>query len=163
LGIEIVIDDLGNINSNDYFGCIIQYPGKDGNLPNIDKILSEIKNDDFKTVLAVDLMSLVIIEPPNPEKIDVVVGTTQRFGIPLGYGGPHAAFFATKEKYKRNIPGRIIGVTKDVDGDYALRMALQTREQHIKRDRATSNICTAQVLLAVMAWHVCCLPWIKGT
>ena len=151
LGIEIVIDDLGNINSNDYFGCIIQYPGKDGNLPNIDKILSEIKNDDFKTVLAVDLMSLVIIEPPNPEKIDVVVGTTQRFGIPLGYGGPHAAFFATKDKYKRNIPGRIIGVTKDVDGDYALRMALQTREQHIKRDRATSNICTAQVLLAVMA------------
>ena len=151
LGIEIVIDDLRNINSNDYFGCIIQYPGKDGNLPNIDKILSEIKNDDFKTVLAVDLMSLVIIEPPNPEKIDVVVGTTQRFGIPLGYGGPHAAFFATKEKYKRNIPGRIIGVTKDVDGDYALRMALQTREQHIKRDRATSNICTAQVLLAVMA------------
>ena len=151
LGIEIVIDDLVNINSNDYFGCIIQYPGKDGNLPNIDKILSEIKNDDFKTVLAVDLMSLVIIEPPNPEKIDVVVGTTQRFGIPLGYGGPHAAFFATKEKYKRNIPGRIIGVTKDVDGDYALRMALQTREQHIKRDRATSNICTAQVLLAVMA------------
>ena len=151
LGIEIVIDDLANINSNDYFGCIIQYPGKDGNLPNIDKILSEIKNDDFKTVLAVDLMSLVIIEPPNPEKIDVVVGTTQRFGIPLGYGGPHAAFFATKEKYKRNIPGRIIGVTKDVDGDYALRMALQTREQHIKRDRATSNICTAQVLLAVMA------------
>ena len=151
LGIEIVIDDLRNINSNDYFGCIIQYPGKDGNLPNIDKILSEIKNDDFKTVLAVDLMSLVIIEPPNPEKIDVVVGTTQRFGIPLGYGGPHAAFFATKDKYKRNIPGRIIGVTKDVDGDYALRMALQTREQHIKRDRATSNICTAQVLLAVMA------------
>ena len=96
-------------------------------------------------------MSLVIIEPPNPEKVDVVVGTTQRFGIPLGYGGPHAAFFATKEKYKRNIPGRIIGVTKDVDSDYALRMALQTREQHIKRDRATSNICTAQVLLAVMA------------
>ncbi len=151
LGIEIVIDDLGSINSNDYFGCIIQYPGKDGNLPNIDKILSEIENDDFKTVLAIDIMSLVIIEPPNPEKIDVVVGTTQRFGIPLGYGGPHAAFFATKEKYKRNIPGRIIGVTKDIDGDYALRMALQTREQHIKRDRATSNICTAQVLLAVMA------------
>ena len=151
LGIEIVIDEMENINSEDCFGCIIQYPGKDGKLSNINKILSEIKNDDFKTVLAVDLMSLVIIEPPNPEKIDVVVGTTQRFGIPLGYGGPHAAFFATKEKYKRNIPGRIIGVTKDVDSDYALRMALQTREQHIKRDRATSNICTAQVLLAVMA------------
>ncbi len=151
LGIEIEIDEINNINSDDCFGCIIQYPGKKGNLPNINEILSGIKNEDFKIVLAVDLMSLVIIEPPNPEKVDVVVGTTQRFGIPLGYGGPHAAFFATKEKYKRNIPGRIIGVTKDVDSDYALRMALQTREQHIKRDRATSNICTAQVLLAVMA------------
>ena len=151
LGIDIVIGKLDNINSEDYFGCIIQYPGKDGSLPNINKILSKIKNDDFKTVLAVDIMSFIIIEPPNPEKIDVVVGTTQRFGIPLGYGGPHAAFFATKEEYKRNIPGRIIGVTKDVDNNYALRMALQTREQHIKRDRATSNICTAQVLLAVMA------------
>ena len=151
LGIKIEVDTLENMNTYDCFGCIIQYPGKYGNIPNIDKILSEIENDDFKTVLAVDIMSLVIIEPPNPKKIDVVVGTTQRFGIPLGYGGPHAAFFATKEKYKRNIPGRIIGVTKDVDNDYALRMALQTREQHIKRDRATSNICTAQVLLAVMA------------
>ncbi len=151
LGIEIEIDEIDNINSKDCFGCIIQYPGKKGYLPNINKILSGIKNEDFKVVLAVDIMSLVIIEPPNPEKVDVVVGTTQRFGIPLGYGGPHAAFFATKEKYKRNIPGRIIGVTKDVDSDYALRMALQTREQHIKRDRATSNICTAQVLLAVMA------------
>ena len=151
LGIEIEIDEINNINSDDCFGCIIQYPGKKGNLPNINKILSGIKNEDFKIVLAVDIMSLVIIEPPIPEKVDVVVGTTQRFGIPLGYGGPHAAFFATKEKYKRNIPGRIIGVTKDVDSDYALRMALQTREQHIKRDRATSNICTAQVLLAVMA------------
>ena len=151
LGIEIEIDEINNINSDDCFGCIIQYPGKKGNLPNINNILSGIKNEDFKIVLAVDIMSLVVIEPPNPEKVDVVVGTTQRFGIPLGYGGPHAAFFATKEKYKRNIPGRIIGVTKDVDSDYALRMALQTREQHIKRDRATSNICTAQVLLAVMA------------
>jgi len=151
LGIEIVINDLENLNTVNYFGCIIQYPGKDGNLPDVNNILSKIKNEDFKTVLAVDIMSLVIIEPPNPEKIDVVVGTTQRFGIPLGYGGPHAAFFATKEKYKRNIPGRIIGVTKDIDDNYALRMALQTREQHIKRDRATSNICTAQVLLAVMA------------
>jgi len=151
LDIEIISGDIKSISQNDFFGCIIQYPGKDGELIDIDKILSNIKNDDLKIILAVDLMSFVINEPPSPDKVDVVVGTTQRFGIPLGYGGPHAAFFATKEKYKRNIPGRIIGVTKDIDGDHSLRMALQTREQHIKRDRATSNICTAQVLLAVMA------------
>ena len=151
LDIEIISGDIKSISQNDFFGCIIQYPGKDGELIDIDKVLSNIKNDDLKIILAVDLMSLVINEPPSPDKVDVVVGTTQRFGIPLGYGGPHAAFFATKEKYKRNIPGRIIGVTKDIDGNHSLRMALQTREQHIKRDRATSNICTAQVLLAVMA------------
>ncbi|MDA9276457.1 aminomethyl-transferring glycine dehydrogenase [Flavobacteriaceae bacterium] len=151
LDIEIISGDIKSISQNDFFGCIIQYPGKDGELIDVDKILSNIKNDDLKIILAVDLMSLVINEPPSPDKVDVVVGTTQRFGIPLGYGGPHAAFFATKEKYKRNIPGRIIGVTKDIDGNHSLRMALQTREQHIKRDRATSNICTAQVLLAVMA------------
>jgi glycine dehydrogenase len=151
LDIEIISGDIKSISQNDFFGCIIQYPGKDGELIDIDKILSKIKNDDLKIILAVDLMSIVINEPPSPDKVDVVVGTTQRFGIPLGYGGPHAAFFATKEKYKRNIPGRIIGVTKDIDGNHSLRMALQTREQHIKRDRATSNICTAQVLLAVMA------------
>ena len=151
LDIEIISGDIKSISQNDFFGCIIQYPGKDGELIDIDKILSNITNNDLKIILAVDLMSLVISEPPSPDKIDVIVGTTQRFGIPLGYGGPHAAFFATKEKYKRNIPGRIIGVTKDVDGNHSLRMALQTREQHIKRDRATSNICTAQVLLAVMA------------
>jgi len=151
LNIEITIGNIESISENDFFGCIIQYPGKEGNLIDIDKLLSNIQNDELKIILAVDLMSLVIIEPPSPDKVDVVVGTTQRFGIPLGYGGPHAAFFATKEMYKRNIPGRIIGVTKDIDGDTSLRMALQTREQHIKRDRATSNICTAQVLLAVMA------------
>ena len=151
LDIEIISGDIKSISQNDFFGCIIQYPGKDGELIDIDKILSDITNNDLKIILAVDLMSLVISEPPSPDKVDVIVGTTQRFGIPLGYGGPHAAFFATKEKYKRNIPGRIIGVTKDIDGNHSLRMALQTREQHIKRDRATSNICTAQVLLAVMA------------
>ena len=151
LNIELVVGNLNELNENEFFGCIIQYPGKDGKLEEIDNLLESINNENLKVVLAVDLMSIVLIEPPNTDKIDVVVGTTQRFGIPLGYGGPHAAFFATKEKYKRNIPGRIIGVTKDLDGDYSLRMALQTREQHIKRDRATSNICTAQVLLAVMA------------
>ena len=151
LDIELIVGDIKELNEDEFFGCIIQYPGKDGKLEEIDNLLESINNENLKVIIAVDLMSIVLIEPPNPDKIDVVVGTTQRFGIPLGYGGPHAAFFATKEKYKRNIPGRIIGVTKDLDGDYSLRMALQTREQHIKRDRATSNICTAQVLLAVMA------------
>ena len=151
LDIELVTGNINEINENEFFGCIIQYPGKDGKLEKIDNFLESLNNDDLKVIIAVDLMSIVLIEPPETDKIDVIVGTTQRFGIPLGYGGPHAAFFATKEKYKRNIPGRIIGVTKDIDGDYSLRMALQTREQHIKRDRATSNICTAQVLLAVMA------------
>ena len=151
LNIELIVGDIKELNEDEVFGCIIQYPGKDGKLEEIDNFLESINNENLKVIIAVDLMSIVLIEPPNPDKIDVVVGTTQRFGIPLGYGGPHAAFFATKEKYKRNIPGRIIGVTKDIDGDYSLRMALQTREQHIKRDRATSNICTAQVLLAVMA------------
>ena len=151
LDIELIVGDIKELNENEFFGCIIQYPGKDGKLEEVDNFLESINNENLKVIIAVDLMSIVLIEPPNTDKIDVVVGTTQRFGIPLGYGGPHAAFFATKEKYKRNIPGRIIGVTKDLDGDYSLRMALQTREQHIKRDRATSNICTAQVLLAVMA------------
>ncbi len=151
LDIELIVGDIKELKENEFFGCIIQYPGKDGKLEEIDNFLESINNENLKVIIAVDLMSIVLIEPPNTDKIDVVVGTTQRFGIPLGYGGPHAAFFATKEKYKRNIPGRIIGVTKDLDGDYSLRMALQTREQHIKRDRATSNICTAQVLLAVMA------------
>ena len=151
LKIKIETGDISTIDQNDFFGCLIQYPGKDGNLIDLNSFLDSINNDQLKIILAVDLLSLTLIEPPKTEKVDVIVGTTQRFGIPLGYGGPHAAFFATKEKYKRNIPGRIIGVTKDTDGDHALRMALQTREQHIKRDRATSNICTAQVLLAVMA------------
>ena len=151
LKIKIETGDISTIDQDDFFGCLIQYPGKDGNLIDLNSFLDSINNDHLKIILAVDLLSLTLIEPPKTEKVDVIVGTTQRFGIPLGYGGPHAAFFATKEIYKRNIPGRIIGVTKDADGDHALRMALQTREQHIKRDRATSNICTAQVLLAVMA------------
>ena len=151
IGIKLEIGDISKIQTSKYFGCIIQYPGKHGEVKNYNPILKKLNQDDIKVVIAADLMSLVIIEPPNEDLVDVIVGTTQRFGIPLGYGGPHAAFFATKEKYKRSIPGRIIGVTKDMNGDHALRMALQTREQHIKRDRATSNICTAQVLLAVMA------------
>jgi len=152
VGIEII---LGNENdftpSPEYFGAFFQYPGKNGAIIDLPSLVERAKSQEIKTVIAADLLSLTLLEAPGKYGVDVVVGTTQRFGIPLGYGGPHAAYFATKQAYKRNIPGRIIGQTRDMDGKPALRMALQTREQHIKRDRATSNICTAQVLLAVMA------------
>ena len=152
VGIEII---LGNENdftpSPEYFGAFFQYPGKNGAIIDLPSLIERAKSQEIKTVIAADLLSLTLLEAPGKYGVDVVVGTTQRFGIPLGYGGPHAAYFATKQAYKRNIPGRIIGQTRDMDGKPALRMALQTREQHIKRDRATSNICTAQVLLAVMA------------
>ncbi|MBL30871.1 MAG: glycine dehydrogenase (aminomethyl-transferring) [Flavobacteriaceae bacterium] len=152
LGIEIFLGNPDNFKfSDDFFGAILQYPGKDGDIINIKSLNDKLDTYGIKTIIAADLMSLVLLESPGKFNVDVVVGSTQRFGIPLGYGGPHAAYFATKDIYKRNIPGRIIGETKDMDGNFALRMALQTREQHIKRDRATSNICTAQVLLAVMA------------
>jgi len=152
LGIELVVGYPENNDFSDtFFGAIYQYPGKKGNLPDLKKWMQKAQSFEMTTVVAADIMSLVLLENPGSYGADVVVGTTQRFGIPLGYGGPHAAFFATKSSYKRNIPGRIIGQTKDLNENPALRMALQTREQHIKRDRATSNICTAQVLLAVMA------------
>lgn len=152
IGIELVIGDEHAFNfSNEFFGAILQYPGKDGQITDIKSFISKANNAEIKVAVAADILSLVKLEAPGKFGADVVVGTTQRFGIPMGYGGPHAAFFATKEAYKRDIPGRIIGVTKDANGNRALRMALQTREQHIKRDKATSNICTAQVLLAVMA------------
>jgi glycine dehydrogenase len=152
LGIVLEVGNHSKFDfSTDFFGALLQYPGKHGEIHDYRNFVQKAQAAEIKVAVAADILSLVLLTPPGEFGVDVVVGTTQRFGIPLGYGGPHAAFFATKEAYKRNIPGRIIGVTKDTDGKPALRMALQTREQHIKRDKATSNICTAQVLLAVMA------------
>ncbi|MDA9760260.1 aminomethyl-transferring glycine dehydrogenase [Flavobacteriaceae bacterium] len=152
IGVELVIGNAEEFKFNsDFFGALIQYPGASGNITDIETFIATANANNIKVAVAADILSLVKLEAPGKFGADVVVGTTQRFGIPMGYGGPHAAYFATKEAYKRHIPGRIIGVTKDMNGQRALRMALQTREQHIKRDRATSNICTAQVLLAVMA------------
>jgi glycine dehydrogenase len=152
IGIELVIGHHEDFDfSDDFFGAILQYPGKLGQLFDYENFVAKANDNNIKVAVAADILSLVKLKAPGEFGASVVVGTTQRFGIPLGYGGPHAAYFATKEAYKRSIPGRIIGVTKDKNGKRALRMALQTREQHIKRERATSNICTAQVLLAVMA------------
>ncbi|UMB60551.1 aminomethyl-transferring glycine dehydrogenase [Lutibacter sp. A80] len=152
LEIELVFGDHTTFEfTEEFYGGIVQYPAKNGEVFDYTSFVENAKTVDAKVVAAADLLSLTLLTPPGEWGADVVVGTTQRFGIPMGYGGPHAAYFATKETYKRSIPGRIIGITKDKDGNRALRMALQTREQHIKREKATSNICTAQVLLAVMA------------
>ncbi len=152
IGIELIVGNEGKFDfSTEYFGAILQYPGKYGQITDIESFIINAKKNRIKVAVAADILGLIKLEAPGKFGADVVVGTTQRLGIPLGFGGPHAAYFGTKEDYKRHLPGRIIGVTKDAGGNRALRMALQTREQHIKRDKATSNICTAQVLLAVMA------------
>ncbi len=152
IGIELVVGNHEIIElTSDFFGAILQYPGKYGQVHDYASFIANAKNKEIKIAVGADILSLVKLIPPGELGADVVFGTTQRFGVPMGFGGPHAAFLATKEEYKRSMPGRIIGVTIDTDGNRALRMALQTREQHIKREKATSNICTAQVLLAVMA------------
>lgn len=152
LGIELVFGSINNTElTSKIFGVIVQYPGKFGQVNNYSPFIEKAHQKDIKVVMAADLLSLVLLKSPAELGADVAVGTSQRFGIPLGYGGPHAGYFATSDAYKRQIPGRIIGISKDAQGNRALRMALQTREQHIKREKATSNICTAQVFLAVMA------------
>ena len=152
LGVELIISSHKDFQFTEkVFGCLVQYPAKYGEIHDYRTLVEQAKEVEAGVAVAADLLSLTLLTPPGEWGADVVVGTTQRFGIPMGYGGPHAAYFATKDANKRNIPGRIMGVTIDAQGKRALRMALQTREQHIKREKATSNICTAQVLLAVMA------------
>lgn len=152
LGIDLEIGDPESFNgSEEFFGAIVQYPDMYGNVMNLGGFVDRMKNSGVRVAVAADILSLVLLNSPGSLGADVVLGSSQRFGVPMGYGGPHAAYFAAKEEFKRHMPGRIIGVSKDADDNVALRMALQTREQHIKRDRATSNICTAQALLAVMA------------
>ncbi|KAA5533095.1 aminomethyl-transferring glycine dehydrogenase [Paenimyroides baculatum] len=152
IGIEVVVGNHETFEfTDDFFAAILQYPGKYGQVHDYEDFINKSHSKDIKVAVAADILSLARLKSPGEMGADVVVGTTQRFGIPLGFGGPHAGFFTTKEEYKRSMPGRIIGVSQDTNGNRALRMALQTREQHIKREKATSNICTAQVLLAVMA------------
>jgi len=152
VGIEVVVGKTESFDFNDeFFGACIQYPDLNGEINNYKSFVESCHAKEIQVVVASDLLALALITPPGEWGADCVVGNSQRFGVPLGYGGPHAAFFACKEDYKRLIPGRIIGVSVDAEGNKALRMALQTREQHIKRDKATSNICTAQALLAIMA------------
>ncbi|MEN9331666.1 MAG: hypothetical protein RLZZ94_756, partial [Bacteroidota bacterium] len=139
LGIELEIGDYASFSfDDDFYGVILQYPGKSGVINDYSGFTAKCKTKDIRVVVAADILSLVMLTPPGEWGADVVVGNSQRFGVPMGYGGPHAAFFATKEDYKRDIPGRIIGLSLDAAGKPALRMALQTREQHIKRDKATS-------------------------
>ena len=152
LGIELVIDDCRKVEFDDsFFAALVQYPDEMGSVNNFKPFVEKVQASQMKLVVATDLLSLTMLTPPGEWGADVVVGSSQRFGVPMGYGGPHAGFFATTDEFKRQIPGRIIGVSVDRLGAPAMRMALQTREQHIKRERATSNICTAQALLAVMA------------
>ena len=151
LGIDIVVGDPYSADGSDLFGVLVQYPGSSGALRDPSAIVERVHAAKGLAIFATDLLAACLVEPPGTFGADVVVGSAQRFGVPMGFGGPHAAFFATRDAYKRQTPGRIIGVSVDARGRTALRMALQTREQHIRREKATSNICTAQVLLAVMA------------
>lgn len=152
VGIELVFGEFDEtVLDETFFGAIVQYPNSEGSIENYRGFIEDAHTVNAQVVMATDLLALTLLTPPGELGADVAIGSSQRFGVPMGYGGPHAAFFATKDEFKRNIPGRIIGVSVDAEGGRCLRMALQTREQHIRREKATSNICTAQALLANMA------------
>ncbi|HUV14301.1 MAG TPA: glycine dehydrogenase (aminomethyl-transferring), partial [Acidobacteriota bacterium] len=152
LGIEIVLGHYCSAAwSEQFFGALVQYPDTNGEIHDYSEFANQVHSTGALIVCAADLLSLTLLRPPGEWGADVAVGSAQRFGVPLGFGGPHAGFLAVREEFRRLIPGRVVGVSKDVSGQPALRLALQTREQHIRRDKATSNICTAQVLLAIMA------------
>lgn len=150
-GFELIVDSVDNLAQHQVFGALLQYPDTHGEVRDLRPLIDQLHSQHALACVAADLLSLVVLTPPGELGADVVLGSTQRFGVPMGYGGPHAAYFACRDDYKRAMPGRIIGVSRDARGNTALRMALQTREQHIRREKANSNICTAQVLLANIA------------
>ncbi|KLR83183.1 aminomethyl-transferring glycine dehydrogenase, partial [Neisseria gonorrhoeae] len=150
-GFELVVSDFAQADEGEYFGALFQYVGKDGDVQDLQDVIGRLKAKGTIVAVAADIMSLVLLKSPAELGADIALGNTQRFGVPMGFGGPHAAYFAFKDEFKRSAPGRIIGVSKDASGKPALRMALSTREQHIRREKATSNICTAQALLANLA------------